>query len=46
LIKADEDVPRFIKIGSPAKHDSPFLKNIQLPKGSVLTFDMGYIDYK
>jgi hypothetical protein len=46
LIKADEDVPRFIKISSAAKHDSPFLKNIQLPKGSVLTFDMGYIDYK
>jgi hypothetical protein len=46
LIKADEDVPRFIKMSSAAKHDSPFLKNIQLPKGSVLTFDMGYIDYK
>jgi len=46
LIKADEDVPRFIKISSAAKHDSPLLKNIKLPKGSVLTFDMGYIDYK
>jgi len=46
LIKADEDVPRFIKISSASKHDSPFLKKIQLPKGSVLTFDMGYIDYK
>lgn len=46
LIKADEDVPRFIKISSAAKHDSPFLKNIQLTKGSILTFDMGYIDYK
>jgi hypothetical protein len=46
LIKADEDVPRFIKISSAASHDSPFLKYIQLPKGSVLTFDMGYIDYK
>lgn len=46
LIKADEDVPRFVKISSAAKHDSPFLKNIKLPRGSVLTFDMGYIDYK
>ncbi len=46
MIKADEDVPRFIKISSAAKHDSPFLKNIQLTKGSILTFDMGYIDYK
>lgn len=46
LIKADEDVPRFIKISSAAKHDSPYLKHIQLPKGSILTFDKGYVDYK
>ncbi len=46
LIKADEDVPRFIKISSAAKHDSPFLKNIQLPEDSNLTFDKGYVDYK
>jgi hypothetical protein len=24
----------------------PAKKDIQLPKGSILTFDMGYIDYK
>ena len=46
LIKADEDVPRFMKITSAAKHDSPFLKNIKLPEGSIVTFDKGYVDYK
>ena len=46
LIKADEDVPRFLKITSAAKHDSPFLKNIKLPEGSMVTFDKGYVDYK
>ena len=46
LIKADEDVPRFMKITSAAKHDSPFLKNIKLPEGSMVTFDKGYVDYR
>ena len=46
LIKADEDVPQFMKITSAANHDSPFLKNIKLPAGSMVTFDKGYVDYK
>ena len=46
LIKADEDVPRFVKMNSAARHDSPFLKDIKLPEGSLLTFDKGYVDYK
>jgi IS4 transposase len=45
LIKADEDVPMFIKIGKAANHDSTFLKYINLPPGSLLTFDKGYVDY-
>lgn len=45
LIKADEDVPMFIKIGNAAAHDSTFLKHIDLPQGSILTFDKGYVDY-
>jgi IS4 transposase len=45
LMKADEDVPRFIRINSAASHDSPFMKLINLPKGSILTFDKGYVDY-
>jgi hypothetical protein len=46
LIKSDEDVPCFIRINSASSTDSPFLKHIKLPKGSILTFDKGYVDYK
>lgn len=45
LIKADEDVPCFVRIKSAASHDSPFLKLIKLPPQSVLTFDRGYVNY-
>lgn len=46
LIKADEDVPKFIKIGKAASSDKTFLKDIKLPKGSIITFDKGYATYK
>ena len=46
LIKADEDVPRFVRIGAAASHDSKFLQEIKLPVGSLLTFDKGYVNYK
>ena len=46
LIKADEDVPCVIKMNAAASHDVTFIKNMNLPKGSIITFDKGYIDYK
>jgi transposase len=46
LIKADEDVPMFVKLGAAAAHDSPFLKHINLPEGSIITFDKGYSNYE
>lgn len=46
LIKADEDVPCIIKMNSAASHDVVFIKNMNLPKGSIITFDKGYVDYK
>jgi hypothetical protein len=46
LMKADEDVPCFIRMNSAASHDSPFLKLIKLPKGSTLVFDRGYVNYQ
>ncbi len=46
LIKADEDVPQFIKIGKAASSDKTFLKDIKLAKGSIVTFDKGYATYK
>lgn len=45
LIKADEDVPMFVKIGRAANHDTTLLKHINLPPGSILTFDKGYVDH-
>ena len=45
LIKADEDVPCFVRLTSGATHDVTFIKGLKLPAGSVLTFDKGYINY-
>lgn len=45
LIQSDEDVPCLIRFTSGASHDSPFLKEVQLPEGSILIFDKGYNDY-
>ena len=46
LVKADEDVPKFIVISGAASHDSTFLKHVKLPEGSILTFDKGYVNYQ
>lgn len=45
LIQSDEDVPCMMRFSSAAAHDSPFLKEIKLPEGSILVFDKGYNDY-
>jgi hypothetical protein len=45
LIRADEDVPCLVKYTAAAKHDHVLLKYLELPKGSFLTFDKGYVDY-
>src|SRR5207249_3737447 len=45
LMRLDEDVPQFIKFSARAASDSPFLKSIHLPKGSILIFDRGYNKY-
>jgi len=46
MIKADQDVPCLVKLTSAAAHDSPFMKEIDVPKGSILVFDKAYNDYK
>ncbi|HUS03160.1 MAG TPA: IS4 family transposase [Chitinophagaceae bacterium] len=45
LIRSDQDVPCMIRYSAAAANDSQFLKEIFLPKGSVLVFDRGYCDY-
>lgn len=47
LIKADENVPCLIRYSEAAKHDHMFLQDAQnLPSGSIITFDKGYVDYQ
>lgn len=45
VICSDEDVPRLVRFTSAATHDHVLLKELQLPKGSIVTFDRGYVDY-
>lgn len=45
LIKADEDVPCLIKLTEAACNDVNFIDKLALPKGSIVTFDKGYINY-
>jgi len=46
LIRSDQDVPCLVRFSAAAANDMRFLKEIQLPKGSIVTFDKGYNDYK
>ena len=34
-----------IRFSAAATNDSQFLKEVHLPKGSILVFDRGYADY-
>jgi len=45
LIKADEDVPCLVKLTESALHDVNFIDKLRLPKGSIVTFDKGYVSY-
>lgn len=45
MINALEDVPSLVRFSSAATHDSVFLKDLNLKKGSVVVFDKAYNDY-
>jgi len=45
LIRSDQDVPCMIRYSAAAANDSQYLKEIQLPKGSIIVFDRGYYDF-
>lgn len=45
MIRSDQDVPCMIRYGSGVSNDSRFLKEIYLPKGSIIVFDRGYHDF-
>ena len=48
VIKADEDVPFFVNITDATVSDQSLLKGLFriLPRGSWLSFDMGYVNYE
>lgn len=46
VIKADEDVPVFVDMTDAAENDHEILGKMNLPSGSCVTFDMGYVNYE
>ena len=47
LLKADSNMPGFIKYTASALHDQRFYECIkELPDGSIITFDKAYINYQ
>lgn len=45
LLHARSDMPTMIRYSPSAGNDSRFLKEVRLPKGSVIVFDKGYHHY-
>jgi len=45
LLRSDQDVPCMIRFSAATASDTQFLKQVHVPKGSVLLFDKGYPDY-
>ena len=46
IIKAIENVPCLVRYSEAVRHDHMFLKEVfNLARGSIITFDKGYVDY-
>lgn len=45
LLHASTDVPTMIRYSAAADNDARFLKEVRLPKGSIVVFDKGYRTY-
>jgi Domain of unknown function (DUF4372)/Transposase DDE domain len=46
LLRSDQDVPCMVRYSAATASDVQFLKQVNLPAGSVIVFDRGYADYK
>jgi Transposase DDE domain/Domain of unknown function (DUF4372) len=46
VLHSGYDVPVMIRYSASASPDSPFLREINIPKGATVIFDRGYNDYK
>jgi hypothetical protein len=46
IIKSSENVPCLVRYSEAARHDHSYLEEVlNLPSGSIITFDKGYVDY-
>jgi Transposase DDE domain/Domain of unknown function (DUF4372) len=46
MIKASEDTPCLVNLTASSANDRVFLKYIDLPRGSIITFDKGYANFR
>jgi hypothetical protein len=46
MIKASEDTPCVVDLTKASANDRTFFKSISLPKGSIVTFDKGYANFR
>ena len=45
IINLDNNMPCFVRYTEAVRHDHVLLSEVHLPKGSVIVFDRGYVDY-
>jgi hypothetical protein len=45
IISLDDQMPNFVRFTEAARHDHVLLGEVRLPKGSIIVFDRGYVDY-
>jgi hypothetical protein len=45
LLDHDGHIPAFVTVTDAKTHESRMSKNLELPKGSIIVFDKGFIDY-
>lgn len=46
MIKASEDTPCLVNLTASSANDRVFLKSVDLPKGSIITYDKGYANFR
>jgi transposase len=45
IIRLEDNMPCFVRYTEAVRHDHVLLSEVSLPKGSILVFDKGYVDY-
>ena len=45
IINLNDNIPCFVRYTEAVRHDHMLLREIHLPKGSIIVFDRGYVDY-